>query len=67
MEISCGDRVTNEVLRMIERERNILHIIQRRKAEWTGHILLRKCHFRHVIEGKQKGDNGNDGNMGQIR
>jgi hypothetical protein len=52
---------------MIERERNILHIIQRRKAEWTGHILLRKCHFRHVIEGKQKGDNSNDGNMGQIR
>jgi len=48
---------------MIKRETNILHIIQRRKADWTGHILLRICLFRHVIEGKQKGDNSNDGNI----
>jgi hypothetical protein len=58
--ISWGDRVTNEELQRIKKEMNILHTIQRRKAEWIGHILLRNCLLRHVTEGKQEGDNSND-------
>jgi hypothetical protein len=33
-------------------ERNILHTINRRKANWMGHILLRNCLLKQVIEGK---------------
>jgi hypothetical protein len=48
--ISWTDRVTNEeVLHRIEEERNILHTIKRRKANWIGHILCRNCLLKHVI------------------
>jgi hypothetical protein len=36
----------------VEKERNILHRIERRKANWIGHILCRNCPLMHVIEGK---------------
>jgi len=42
--ISRSDRVRNEdVLRRIKEERNIVHATKRRKANWIGHILRRKC------------------------
>jgi hypothetical protein len=41
-----------EVLRRAKKERNILHTIKRRKANWIGHILRRKCLLKDVIEGK---------------
>jgi hypothetical protein len=28
-----------------------LHTIKRRKANWIGHILCRKCLLKHIIEG----------------
>jgi hypothetical protein len=31
--------------------RNSLHTINRRKANWIGHILCRNCLLKHVIEG----------------
>jgi hypothetical protein len=38
-EISWRDRVNNEaVLHRVKEERNILHTIRRRKANWIGHI-----------------------------
>jgi len=40
MEVSCTDRVRNEVLQRVEEERNILQTVQRRKANWIGHALL---------------------------
>jgi hypothetical protein len=43
------------VLKRVKEERNILHSIKRRKANWIGHILRRNCLLRHVIEGKIKG------------
>jgi hypothetical protein len=53
MEISCTDPVRNEeVLHRVKEERNILHTIKRRKANWIGHILRRNCLLKHVIEGK---------------
>jgi hypothetical protein len=41
--ISWTDRVNNEaVLHRVKEERNILHTIRRRKANWIGQILRRK-------------------------
>ena len=51
--ISWTDRVKNEeVLPRVKEERNILHAIKQRKANWIGHILRRNCLLKHVIEGK---------------
>jgi hypothetical protein len=43
---------SKEVLHRVKKERNILHTIKRKKANWIGHILSRKCLRKHVIEGK---------------
>jgi hypothetical protein len=53
--ISWTVRVRNEVLHRVKEERNILHTIRRRKANWIGHILRRNCLLKHVIEGKLEG------------
>jgi hypothetical protein len=54
--ISWTDRVINEeVLLRDNEQRNILHEIGKRKANWIGHILCRKCFLQRVIEGKIKG------------
>jgi hypothetical protein len=38
------DRVRNgEVLQRDKEERNVLHTVKRRKANWIGHILRRNC------------------------
>jgi hypothetical protein len=41
-----------EVLHRVKEERNIVHTIKIRKANWIGHILRRNCLLKHVIEGK---------------
>ena len=33
-------------------EKNILHSIKKRKANWIGHILCTICLLKHVNEGK---------------
>jgi hypothetical protein len=54
--ISWTDRVKNEdVLRRVKEERNFLRAIKRRKANWIGHILRRKCLRKNVIEGRVEG------------
>jgi hypothetical protein len=54
--ISWTDRVRNEeVLHRVKEERNIVHTIKRRKANWIGHILRRNCLLKHVIEGQLEG------------
>jgi hypothetical protein len=51
--ISWTDRLRNEeVLHRVKEERNIVHTIKIRKANWIGHILRRNCLLKHVIEGK---------------
>jgi hypothetical protein len=51
--ISLTDRVRNEeVLHTVKEERNILHTVKRRKANWIGHILRRNCLVENFIEGK---------------
>jgi hypothetical protein len=44
------DRVRNEeVLHRVKEERNIVHTIKGRNANWIGHILRRNCLLKHVI------------------
>jgi hypothetical protein len=53
--ISGTDHVRNEeVLLSVKEQRNILHEISKRKANWIGHILRRNCLQQRVIEGKIK-------------
>jgi hypothetical protein len=44
-----------EVLLRVKEQRNILHEIRKRKANWIGHILRRNCLLQGVIEGKIQG------------
>ena len=38
----------------VKEQRNILHKISTRKANWIGHILRRNCLLQRVIEGRIK-------------
>jgi len=46
------DMRNEEVLLRVKEQRNILHVINKRKANWIGHILRRNCLLQRVIEGK---------------
>jgi hypothetical protein len=65
--ISWTDRVRNEVLHRVKVERNIVHTIKRRKANWISHILRRNCLLKHVIEGKLEGRIEMTGRRGRRR
>jgi hypothetical protein len=53
--ISWTDHVRKEeTLLRVKGQRNILHEISKREANWIGHILRIKCLLRQVIEGKIK-------------
>jgi hypothetical protein len=66
MEISWFDRVRYDVLHRVKEERNILHTINRRKADLIGHILRGNCLLKHVIEGKLEGRIEVTGGRGRI-
>jgi len=66
--ISWTDYVRNEeVLLRVKVQRNILHEIRKRKANWIGHILRRNCLQQRVIEGKIKGSIEVTGRRGRKR
>ena len=44
-----------ELLRRIKEVRNIVHTVNRRKANWIGHILRRNRLLKQTIEGKIEG------------
>ena len=48
-------------------QRNILHEIRKRKANWIGHILRRNCLLQRVIEGKIQGGIEVTGRQGRSR
>jgi hypothetical protein len=51
--ISLTVCVSNEaVLHRVKQERNMIHTVTRREANWIGHILRRKCILKHIIKGK---------------
>ena len=54
------------VLRVKE-QRNTLHEISKRKANWIGHILSRNCLLQRVIEGKINGEIEVTGRRGRRR
>jgi hypothetical protein len=65
---SWTDHVGNEeVLLRVKEQRNILHEICKRKANWIGHILRRNCLLHQVIEGKMKGGIEATGRRGRRR
>jgi hypothetical protein len=37
------------------KDENMLRTINRRKANWIGHILRRNCLLKHLMEGKLEG------------
>ena len=39
----------------VKEQKNILHEIRKRKANWIGHILRRNCLLQRVTEGKIQG------------
>ena len=43
-----------EVLLRVKEQMNILHEINKRKADWIGHILRRNCLLQRVVERKVK-------------
>jgi hypothetical protein len=43
------------VLLRVKEQRNLLHEISKRKANWIGHIMRRKCLLQRVTEGKIQG------------
>jgi hypothetical protein len=54
--ISWTDYVKNEdVLLRVKEQRIIVHEINKRKANWIGHILCRNYFLQRVIEGRIKG------------
>ena len=56
-----------EVLLRVKGQRNILHEIRKRKANWIGHILRRNCLLQRVIKGKIKGGIEVTGSRGRKR
>ena len=66
--ISWTDHVRNEeVLLRVKEQRNILHEIRKRKANWIGHILRRNCLLQRVTEGKIQGGIEVTGRRGRRR
>jgi len=53
--ISWSERVRNAELHRVDKERNILNTVERRKANWIGHNLSRNCLLKHVTGGKIEG------------
>jgi hypothetical protein len=50
--------ISEEVLHRVKEDRNILHTIKRRKANWIGHILHRNRLLKHITEGTIEGLGG---------
>jgi len=65
---SSTDHVRNEeVLLRVKEQRNILHEIRKRKANWIGHVLRRNCLLQWVTEGKIQGRIEVTGRQGRRR
>jgi hypothetical protein len=51
----------------VKEQRNILHEIRKRKANWIGHILRRNYLLQLVTEGKIQGETEVTGRQGKRR
>jgi hypothetical protein len=57
---SCKEE---EILRRVKEERNIIHTLKRRRADWVGDILRRNGLLKDVI--KERRRNRSDGKTGK--
>jgi len=54
--ISWTDHVRNEdVFLRVKEQRNILHEIRRRKANWIGHICVETAFYKGLLKERYKG------------
>jgi len=54
--ISWTDRVRNEdILLRVKEQRNILHEIRKRKANWIGHICVETAFYNGLLKEIYKG------------
>jgi len=44
-----------EVLRLVQEQRSLVHVIKQRQANWIGHVLRHDCLLKTVLEGKIDG------------
>jgi hypothetical protein len=66
--IILTDHVRNKyVLLRVKEQKNILHEICKRNANWIGHILRRNCLLQRIIGGKIKGGIEVTGRRGRRR
>jgi hypothetical protein len=56
-----------KVLLRVKEQRNLVHEIRKRKANWIGRILLRNCFLQRVIEEKIEGKIEVTGRQGRRR
>ena len=56
-----------DVLLRVKEQRNIVHGIHKRKANWIGHILRRKCLLQRVVDWKINGGTEVTGRRGRRR
>ena len=56
-----------DVLLTVKEQRNILHEIRKRKANWIGHILRRNCLLQQITEDKIQGGIEVTGRQGRRR
>ena len=56
-----------DVLLTVKAQRNILHEMRKRKANWIGRILRRNCLLQRVTEGKIQGGTEVTGRQGRRR
>jgi len=59
--------LTLKQLLRVKEQRNILHEIRKRKANWIGHILRRNCLLQRVTERKIRGGIEVTGRQGRRR
>jgi hypothetical protein len=65
---SWTDHVRYEdVLLRVKEQKNILHEIRKRKANWIDHILCRNCLLQRITEGKIQGGIEVTGRRGRRR
>ena len=54
--ISWTAHVSNEeVLRLVNEQRCLVHVIKQRQANWIGHVLRHDCLLKTVLKGKMEG------------
>jgi hypothetical protein len=51
-EDGCADHVKQEEILQGKEERNILHTVREKRANWSAHILCMNCLLKHVTEEK---------------